>query len=95
MAIILNIFSIVKEKSMLNFVQKENNTMISYQPLFETMYRKNVSEYSLIFKYGVPANTLHRIKHGEAITTKTLNTLCEILDCSVSEILEYIPPEKI
>lgn len=69
--------------------------MISYQPLFETMYRKNVSEYSLIFKYGVPANTLHRIKHGEAITTKTLNTLCEILDCSVSEILEYIPPEKI
>lgn len=80
---------------MLNFVQKENNTMISYQPLFETMYRKNVSEYSLIFKYGVPANTLHRIKHGEAITTKTLNTLCEILDCSVSEILEYIPPEKI
>lgn len=80
---------------MLNFVQKENNTMISYQPLFETMYRKNVSEYSLIFKYGVPANTLHRIKHGEAITTKTLNMLCEILDCSVSEILEYIPPEKI
>lgn len=69
--------------------------MISYQPLFETMYRKNVSEYSLIFKYGVPANTLHRIKHGEAITTKTLNMLCEILDCSVSEILEYIPPEKI
>ena len=33
--------------------------------------------------------TLYRMKHGEAITTKTLNTLCEILDCSVSEILEY------
>ena len=62
---------------------------------FHLRDRKNVSEYSLIFKYGVPANTLHRIKHGEAITTKTLNTLCEILDCSVSEILEYIPPEKI
>ena len=68
--------------------------MISYQPLFETMYKKNISEYSLIFKHGVPANTLHRIKHGKAITTKTLNVLCEILDCKVSDILEYIPSDK-
>ncbi|MBR4026981.1 MAG: helix-turn-helix domain-containing protein [Lachnospiraceae bacterium] len=69
--------------------------MISYQPLFETMFKKNVSEYSLIFKHGIPANTIHRIKHGEAITTKTLNVLCEVLDCSVSEILEYVPQDKI
>ncbi len=37
------------------------------------------------------SNTIHRMKHGKAITTKTLNTLCEILDCSVSDILEYVP----
>ena len=30
------------------------------------------------------------MKHGEAITTKTLNTLCEILECNVSDIIEYI-----
>ena len=41
----------------------------------------------------MPANTLHRIKHGEAITTKTINTLCEILNCSVSDIIEYVPDE--
>lgn len=63
--------------------------MISYQPFYNTLLRKGVTEYALIYKNGIPANTLHRMKHGKAITTKTLNTLCEILDCSVSDILEY------
>ncbi len=63
--------------------------MISYKPFYETLFKKGITEYELIFKQGISANTLYRMKHGEAITTKTLNTLCEILDCSVSEILEY------
>ena len=65
--------------------------MISYQPFYNTLYRKGITEYYLIFKQGVTANTLHRMKHGQAITTKTLNTLCEILDCRVEDILEYVP----
>jgi DNA-binding Xre family transcriptional regulator len=63
--------------------------LISYKPFYETLFKKGITEYELIFKQGISANTLYRMKHGEAITTKTLNTLCEILDCSVSEILEY------
>lgn len=69
--------------------------MISYMPFYETLNKKDITEYALIFKFGIPANTLQRMKHGEAITTKTLDALCSILDCSVSDILEYIPPEKI
>ncbi len=63
--------------------------MISYRPFYETLSKKNVTEYALIFKHGVPANTLHRMKKGEAITTKTLDVLCFALDCSVSDILEH------
>ena len=69
--------------------------MISYMPFYETLNKKDITEYALIFKFGIPANTLQRMKHGKAITTKTLDALCSILDCSVSDILEYIPPEKI
>ncbi len=68
--------------------------MISYRPFYETLHKKNITEYSLIFKEGIPANTLHRMKHGQAITTKTLDILCDILHCSVSDIIEYIPPEE-
>lgn len=69
--------------------------MISYQPFYETLYKKNITEYALIFKHGIPANTLHRMKHGQAITTKTLDELCEILECSVSDIVKHVPPEDI
>ena len=75
--------------------KEDTNNMISYMPFYETLNKKDITEYALIFKFGIPANTLQRMKHGEAITTKTLDALCSILDCSVSDILEYIPPEKI
>lgn len=68
--------------------------MISYQPFYETLFKKGITEYHLIFKQGLSANTLHRMKHGEAISTKTLNVLCEILDCKVSDIIEYVPDQE-
>lgn len=67
--------------------------MISYKPFYDTLYRKKMTEYQLIFKHGISANTLYRMKHGEAITTKTMDVLCSILDCTVSDILEYVREE--
>ncbi len=63
--------------------------MISYQPMFHTMKEKGVTEYSLIYKQGLSANTIHRIKKGLPITTQTLDTLCYILDCEVEDILKH------
>ena len=63
--------------------------MISYRPFYETLLKKNITEYQLIFKEGISANTLHRMKQGLPITTKTLDTLCYILDCNVEEILYH------
>lgn len=67
--------------------------MISYQPFYDTLYKKDITEYALIFKYGLPANTIHRMKHNKPITTTTLDTLCSILECEVGDILKYIPPK--
>ncbi len=64
--------------------------MISYKPFYETLYKKGITEYSLIFKQGFSANTIHRIKHGEAISTKTLDALCYVLDCEVSDIIKFV-----
>lgn len=65
--------------------------LISYRPFYDTLFRKDITEYNLIFKQGITASTLHRMKHGKAISTVTLNILCEILDCRVEDILEYVP----
>ncbi len=63
--------------------------MISYKPFYDTLFKKNITEYQLIFKEGISANTLHRIKKGLPITTKTLDILCFILDCDVQDIITH------
>lgn len=63
--------------------------MISYKPFYETLLKKNKTEYELIFKEGISANTLYRMKKGFPITTKTLDTLCFVLDCKVEDILVH------
>ena len=64
--------------------------MISYKPFYETLFKKGITEYNLIFKQGFSANTLHRMKKGEAINTKTLDALCYALDCEVTDIIEFV-----
>lgn len=62
--------------------------MISYEPLFRTMKEKNITSYKLI-QMGFSNSTFHSIKRGNSMTMKTLNLLCELLDCDVSDIIEY------
>ena len=68
--------------------------MIAYDPLWKTLNARNISTYDLIYKFGLSANTVHRIRNGKPITTKTLDELCFILDCPVSDVVEYRKTEE-
>lgn len=63
--------------------------MISYKPLFQTMSIKKVTSYAL-FKKGFPKATYHSMRKGNSVSTNTINQLCKILECSVSDIMEYV-----
>lgn len=67
--------------------------MISYEPLYETMKKRNVSTYKLINTYGISRSLLDRLKHNKPISTVTLNDLCTFLDCKVEEILLFVKDE--
>lgn len=68
--------------------------MISYSPFHQTLFKKGITEYYLISKQGFSAHILHRMKHGKTITLKTLDTLCFILDCPVTDVIEYVKEEE-
>ena len=67
--------------------------MINYKPLFKTMSEKGITSYSL-FKKGFSKATYYSIQQGNSISTNTIDQLCKLLDCSVSDILEYTCDEK-
>ena len=63
--------------------------MIVFDKLWETMKEKNISQYQLIKQYGFSSGQLDRLRKNGNINTFTLNELCKILDCSLSDIAAY------
>lgn len=66
--------------------------MISYEPLFQTMKEKGITTYRL-GKMGFPLSNYYAMKRGENISTHTLNQLCKLLQCKVTDVLEYVEEE--
>lgn len=64
--------------------------MISYDPLFQTMKQKQISSYKL-FQQGLSKGTYESLRQGKPCSTVTIEKLCKLLDCNVSDILTYIP----
>lgn len=63
--------------------------MISYAPLFKTMKEKKISSYRLE-KLGFSRATYYSIQKGNSVSTNTINQLCKLLGCNVTDIIEYI-----
>ena len=66
--------------------------MISYEPLWRTMTKKQISQYKLL-KSGIDNKTLDSLKKGKNITLLTLEKLCGILNCSPNEVICFIKEE--
>ena len=47
----------------------------------------------MIYKEGILPDTIQRLRSGKPITTQTINTLCSVLDCTIGDIMEYIPDD--
>lgn len=65
--------------------------MVVYTPLWETLRKKGLSTYILRVKFQISGSTVQRLRRNQSVSTNTLNDLCKLLDCSLSEIAEHIP----
>jgi DNA-binding Xre family transcriptional regulator len=67
--------------------------MITFDPLWETLKKKQLTTYYLIKYCNLSRGTLDNLKHNRSVTLNTINQLCEILDCDVQEIIQYARTE--
>lgn len=68
-------------------------TLISFAPLFRTMKEKKITSYKLE-KLGFSRATYYSIQKGNSISTNTVNQLCKLLKCNVSDIMEFTDEES-
>lgn len=64
--------------------------VISYQPFWDTLNKKGISQYKLNKYHNISQGTLYRIKNGKPMSTTTLDDLCKILQCRVEDILLFV-----
>ncbi len=68
--------------------------MISFNPLRKLMEEKNISTYYLRTKCGnnnLDSKTIKRLMNDESVSTNTIDSLCNIFECSLDDIMEFIP----
>ena len=68
--------------------------MIVYDRLWQTMKSRQISQYKLIQEYGFSTGQLDRLRKNQSVSVYTLDTLCKILSCELTDIAEYRPDEK-
>lgn len=74
--------------------RKKMQNMIDYSPFWETLQQSNDNWYTLTNRHHISNSTLHRLRHNKDISTKTLNDLCRILHCQISDIVRYVPSDN-
>ena len=67
--------------------------MISYDPLRKTMKERGATTYTLQVKGQISSSTIRRLKAGDSVSTNTLDALCKILQCDLTDIVLYLPDE--
>lgn len=66
--------------------------MYDYSPLWETLQRKNISQYYLLSN-GIDYRTMDQLRKNKNITIKMIDRLCQLLDCSPNDIVRITPDE--
>jgi len=69
--------------------------MIKYDKLWETMRKKGITKYALHTKHNVSKSQLHRLQHNQSVSTNTIDRICNILECSVFDVMEHFPDDNI
>ena len=62
---------------------------LSYKKLFKMLIDIDMTNTELIEKAGISKSTFYKMKNGENITTDVLVRICDVLDCDVSDIVEF------
>lgn len=64
---------------------------VSYKKLFHLLIEKEITNSQLMQKAGFSANIITRLKRNGYISLESIESICNVLECGVDDILEFIP----
>lgn len=65
--------------------------MVSFSPFRKLIQKRGITTYYLRNKcgdYNLGNKTIERLMADQSVSTNTIDALCQILDCEVTDIME-------
>lgn len=66
----------------------------SYKKLWKMLIDKDLKKKDLEKMAGVSHYTINKLNKGENITTDILEKICRALNCTASDIMEFVSDDK-
>ena len=63
--------------------------IISYAPLWDTLKKKDISQYQLIHEFNFSTGTLDALRKNKSITLNTLHDICTLLNCEITDVVRF------
>lgn len=64
---------------------------VSYNKLWKMLIDKDMKKMDLLEAVEMSPNTLAKLGRGEDVSIEVLKRICEVLDCNIGDILDFIP----
>ena len=68
--------------------------MVDYTPLWNTMRKREVTQYVMLRDKVLDNHTLDRLKKNMNITLITLERICVYLDCTPNDVIRFTDREQ-
>ena len=64
---------------------------ISYNKLWKLLIDKEMSQADLRKAADIAPNTMTKLRRNEPVNLAILSRTCEVLECDIGDIMEFIP----
>lgn len=68
---------------------------VSYKKLWKLLIDKDMKKKDLEEKAQVSHYTVSKLYRGENVTIDVLERICKTLNCTVDDIMEFVPDDEI
>lgn len=68
--------------------------MITYYKLWDILNRKGMKKIDLKNALECSSDTITALSKNKPVNLRTIDRICELLDCQPGDILEYEKPKK-
>ena len=67
---------------------------VSYKKLFHLLIEKELTNAQLMERARISANIITRLKRNAYVSMESIESICNVMECTVDDILEFVPEKE-